>query len=66
MQNKCPHCERERQPKAENKAFPFCSERCKSIDLGQWFGDQYVISSPALDPDLYPLMDPDGYSKNGQ
>ena len=26
--------------------FPFCSERCKMIDLGKWASGDYVISSP--------------------
>ncbi|HEY1185887.1 MAG TPA: DNA gyrase inhibitor YacG [Bryobacteraceae bacterium] len=30
--------------------FPFCSERCRTIDLGNWASDKYVISTP-LPPD---------------
>lgn len=26
--------------------FPFCSKRCKLIDLNGWFEDKYVISTP--------------------
>lgn len=26
--------------------FPFCSERCKMIDLGHWFTESYAISRP--------------------
>ena len=29
---------------------PFCSERCKMIDLGKWLGEDYKISEP-LRPD---------------
>jgi endogenous inhibitor of DNA gyrase (YacG/DUF329 family) len=25
---------------------PFCSQRCKFIDLGEWFGGKHVISEP--------------------
>ncbi len=25
---------------------PFCSKRCKLIDLGKWFGGEHVISEP--------------------
>ena len=32
--------------------FPFCSDRCRKIDLGKWAMGVYKISSPALDPDL--------------
>ena len=31
--------------------FPFCSERCKLIDLGKWASGGYVISSPVSDAD---------------
>lgn len=27
--------------------MPFCSKRCKLIDLGNWAMEKYVISSPA-------------------
>ncbi len=26
--------------------FPFCSKRCKSIDLGKWLNEEYCISTP--------------------
>ncbi len=29
--------------------MPFCSERCKLLDLGNWASEKYVISSPATD-----------------
>ena len=28
--------------------FPFCSERCRIIDLGNWATDKYVIPGPEL------------------
>ncbi len=31
---------------------PFCSDRCRLIDLGKWAAGEYRISSPILDPDL--------------
>jgi len=31
--------------------FPFCSERCRLIDLGKWASGSYVISSPVTDPE---------------
>lgn len=27
--------------------MPFCSERCRLIDLGNWSAEKYVISTPA-------------------
>lgn len=29
--------------------FPFCSERCRLIDLGKWASGGYIISSPVDD-----------------
>jgi endogenous inhibitor of DNA gyrase (YacG/DUF329 family) len=31
----------------EDKEAPFCSERCRDIDLGNWATEKYVISTPA-------------------
>ena len=31
--------------------FPFCSERCRLIDLGKWASGGYVISTPLTNPD---------------
>jgi len=32
--------------------FPFCSERCRLIDLGKWASGGYVISTPVNDPEM--------------
>lgn len=32
--------------------FPFCSDKCRLIDLGKWASGAYKISSPILDPDV--------------
>jgi uncharacterized protein len=32
--------------------FPFCSDRCRSIDLGKWASGGYVISTKINDPEL--------------
>jgi uncharacterized protein len=32
--------------------FPFCSDRCRRIDLGKWASGAYRISSPIVDPDV--------------
>ena len=42
---RCPTCKRETT--WEGNAFrPFCSERCKLIDLGNWLSERYRISAP--------------------
>jgi uncharacterized protein len=42
---KCPTCRKE-GPWFDAKWGPFCSERCKLIDLGQWLGEGHRISEP--------------------
>ena len=42
---KCPVCKKEVQ--LGDAEFPFCSERCRIIDLGNWSSEKYVISTPA-------------------
>jgi endogenous inhibitor of DNA gyrase (YacG/DUF329 family) len=34
-----------------NEDFPFCSERCRVIDLGKWASGGYVISTKINDPE---------------
>ena len=44
---RCPICKK--ATKAADADFPFCSERCRIIDLGKWASGAYVISSPVDD-----------------
>lgn len=39
----CPICGAEVTPRSANKAFPFCTARCKSIDLGKWLDEDYRV-----------------------
>lgn len=39
----CPTCRKSVAPRAENPSFPFCTERCRLIDLGRWLGEAYRI-----------------------
>ena len=47
---KCPICKK--LVDVGSVEAPFCSERCRTIDLGKWASGDYKISSPNLDPDL--------------
>ena len=40
---KCPRCGKQTDITA-NPFRPFCSERCKLVDLGNWLSDNYRIS----------------------
>jgi uncharacterized protein len=44
---KCPICKK--PVKSATPDFPFCSERCRLIDLGKWASGAYVITSPVTD-----------------
>ena len=48
---KCPVCKREALPRAQNKAYPFCSPRCRLVDLGKWLGEEYRVPGPAAGSD---------------
>jgi len=36
---------------ASDENFPFCSDRCRTIDLGKWASGGYVISTKINDPE---------------
>ena len=44
---KCPICKK--PVKTSEEEFPFCSPRCRLVDLGKWASGAYVISSPVQD-----------------
>ena len=39
---RCLICQKEFESDA-SKALPFCSERCRTIDLGRWLGEKYQL-----------------------
>jgi uncharacterized protein len=39
----CPACKKPSEYSPENKWRPFCSERCKLIDLGEWASEKHAI-----------------------
>ena len=59
---RCPTCRTIVLAKSED--FPFCSDRCRLIDLGKWASGGYVISSPIHDPEL--LDELEGLKDRGQ
>jgi endogenous inhibitor of DNA gyrase (YacG/DUF329 family) len=48
--NRCPTCGKEAAPRDKNAASPFCSTRCRQVDLGKWLDEGYRI--PADDSPL--------------
>lgn len=50
MQVKCPGCGKPLDWNSAGRWRPFCSERCKLIDLGAWISEQHAIpGEPAAD-----------------
>jgi len=47
---RCPTCRT--LVTAADEYFPFCSDRCRVIDLGKWASGAYRISTPILDPEV--------------
>jgi len=48
MECKCPICKKvfkvsPEEPFKDAEFFPFCSERCRLIDLGQWLDSEYKV-----------------------
>jgi endogenous inhibitor of DNA gyrase (YacG/DUF329 family) len=48
MKQNCPIC-RKPVDSATDADFPFCSERCRLQDLGNWAAQKYVVSQPLFD-----------------
>jgi endogenous inhibitor of DNA gyrase (YacG/DUF329 family) len=39
----CPICKGKVEARGKNGAFPFCSPRCKQVDLGNWLDEAYRV-----------------------
>ncbi|ABS26185.1 DNA gyrase inhibitor YacG [Anaeromyxobacter sp. Fw109-5] len=46
MPRACSICGKPVPPRSENRSFPFCSPRCRLLDLGKWLGEEYRIPGP--------------------
>jgi uncharacterized protein len=57
---RCPICGRPRV----HDYRPFCSARCRDIDLGRWFGEVYTV--PPVEPDYDADEVPEGSGREGE
>ncbi len=48
MIHKCPTCKTPTDS-AVHADFPFCDERCRMHDLGNWASEKYIVSEPIFD-----------------
>jgi hypothetical protein len=49
---RCPRCGKEfvYESVSRHKPFPFCSQRCREVDLGNWLMGNYAIPGKPLPP----------------
>ncbi|MEO8401028.1 MAG: DNA gyrase inhibitor YacG [Gammaproteobacteria bacterium] len=45
----CPHCGKKNTWTTDNPTRPFCSPRCKLIDLGAWAAEDHRIPGESVD-----------------
>lgn len=49
----CPTCRAEAAKPPDNPYAPFCSRRCKLVDLGKWIDEEYRIPDQSPDEDAH-------------
>ena len=54
----CPTCKKPTEFSPENSYRPFCSERCRLLDLGEWADEKHKLPSkePLSEQDLETIM----------
>jgi uncharacterized protein len=55
---KCPTCDKDTKWQ-DNPYRPFCSERCKLVDLGRWVSDEYRVPGREANPEQEPADEND-------
>lgn len=58
MDWRCPICRKPTHSKTDEH-FPFCSDRCRLLDLGNWASEKYRMSEPVIDESAPERSDPD-------
>jgi uncharacterized protein len=60
--SECPVCNKPSAPRSANPAHPFCSPRCRMVDLGKWLGEEYRLPDKPSDDreDELPALDDEG------
>ncbi len=57
MKLNCPNCSKTFELDSKSTFKPFCSERCKLIDLGEWASGSHQIKGESLKPNLTGQID---------
>jgi endogenous inhibitor of DNA gyrase (YacG/DUF329 family) len=45
----CPICRKAAPARPLNPSSPFCSERCRQVDLGKWLNEEYAVPAEESD-----------------
>jgi endogenous inhibitor of DNA gyrase (YacG/DUF329 family) len=59
----CPICRRQADPSPNNPFRPFCSERCRTIDLAAWASDSYRLPGEEADERVHSAAERDRRDK---
>ena len=64
IKERCPICDRKMHgaSTAEWPQFPFCSPKCKLIDLGRWLGEGYRVPVEASEEEEEPAEEEENES----
>ncbi len=54
---RCPNCKKRVEGGPGNRWRPFCSERCRLIDLGAWVEERYAFPTEQLPTSNKPMED---------
>lgn len=49
MALRCPTCKHDVLPPEKNPSFPFCSVRCRELDLVRWLNEDYRVAGAPAD-----------------
>lgn len=61
---KCPTCDKEVEWSTASTFRPFCSERCRLIDLGEWASEKHAIpAEPVPSTEEFPFAVDDDFDK---
>jgi len=64
---RCLGCRKPIAARAQNPWAPFCSERCKMVDLGKWLGEEYrIAAAPPQEGDEQEQANLDGDSADAR
>jgi uncharacterized protein len=61
---RCPIC-RKPTDSEKNADFPFCGERCRLLDLGNWASEKYRVSQPIFDESEFESASQNGSRPGG-